>query len=113
MTSYVDVAYLTHAFQPGARLRSSAQVAAAEPIKVAALNLPTGAVVVADPFVQPDAAALSLRVTPGRYPVLLSLLREPGSFFTTVAAAMLRLAEGAAEVGAGDQSNAPRGSAPG
>lgn len=58
------------------------------PVAMGLLEVPTGAIVVADPLVTPDRDALERRIKPGRYPVVL--YQAQGSN----ALAMLRIAPG-------------------
>jgi Protein of unknown function (DUF4241) len=50
-------------------------VETAHTLDIGHLTLPTGRIVLSDPFLDPWNEPLSVRVTPGSYPVLLSVIR--------------------------------------
>ena len=89
-----ELPYLAAAFEDGASLPAGDMTVTARTLEIGTLSVPDGQVVVADAFAGAGTEPLSLRVTPGDYPVVLSLITYPTSQYETVAAAMLRLAEG-------------------
>jgi hypothetical protein len=90
----MDIPFLAEAFQDGATLPAGGVQVTIRTLEIGGLTLPTGEVVVADAFAASDMPALDVRVPPGEYPVVLSLITYPGSPINTVAAAMVGFAPG-------------------
>lgn len=83
---------LVRAFEPNARHGADAPMTV-RVVSIGELAVPTGRLIVTDPYANPDPVPLSLTVPPGRYPVLLSLARRESDEFENVAAAMVRFAD--------------------
>ena len=83
---------LLRAFEPDARHGSDAPMTV-RVVGIGDLAVPTGRLIVTDPFANADPAPLALTVPPGRYPVLLSLARRESDEFETVAAAMVQFSD--------------------
>jgi hypothetical protein len=72
-TSYViENAYLEAMLENGAQLRHGSKTIELRLFRRSAVILPTGRLVVTDPFPVPDASAFSLQVAPGYYPIIIS-----------------------------------------
>lgn len=67
------VDFLLGAFEHGSEITIGGRKAGVHTIKIAALYLPDGRVVVADPFVEPGRGALAWTLNPGSYDVILSV----------------------------------------
>jgi hypothetical protein len=61
--------------------------------EIGRLRLPSGRVVAADPFVEPNAPPFSRHVTPGAYPVRLAIVHYPKDHDQRVAAAWLAFSD--------------------
>jgi hypothetical protein len=62
-------------------------------VTIGELNLPSGRVATMDPFSDPRRESLTATVTPGSYPVILSLAQPEGWPVPLIAAAWLRFSE--------------------
>jgi Protein of unknown function (DUF4241) len=71
-------AALWNAFADGARVMRNdvSDPDVVRTIDAGVLSLPTGRIVISDPFLDPWNDTLSVRVPPGNYPVLLSIIRD-------------------------------------
>ena len=77
-----------HALTPGPRSTAQGE-ATIEHREIGRVRLPSGRVVAADPFVDPDLPPFTRRVTPGAYPVRLAIAHYPKDRDQRVAAAWL------------------------
>jgi hypothetical protein len=82
-------------FEPGAEVTTGNSPVTVRVVDAGQINLATGQVVVTDPFTLPDWPPLAQRVPPGEYPVTLGVAHFTSLGYGIVAAAMVRLADGA------------------
>ena len=90
----VEIPFLAEAFQDGTRLPAGDVTVTARTLAIGDLPLPTGEVIVADAFAGADTEPLAQRVSPGAYPVSLSLITYLDSPYEAIAAAKVRFAPG-------------------
>lgn len=93
MSSPVEVPYLNYAFRGGSNLQLGSDETSIEVLEIGLLNLPNGEIIATDPFTDPDRSPFIHQVSPGNYPLILSLVAFPGQDWKTIAAAMVRFRE--------------------